>query len=301
MAHQDEASDLLQSDQLLPPPCIADKAGTPKTTYYQLALDTLALCVEKSPLMENAAVILAKAALADDFQSGGYFSVGTGATASLALNCVYEEMIKLKEVLQDALTTITKQILHQKQSNGILGNIYSTGQAMQALRVTSKFYAAGEWNCQETLDEVLKEVYLGAFNNPAAASQILPSLVGKTYLDVRGITCSPENAPTITVIYTIINKIVGPYFQYQISVEVPKDSVLLAVLEAAQQAKPSQFSFQTKQTSFGIMVVSINDINDSINQKTYWQFSGDKGPLEIGVDRYKPVDNEKITAIFTTY
>ncbi|KAM6465620.1 cobalamin binding intrinsic factor-like [Liasis olivaceus] len=177
--------------------------GTPKTTYYQLALDTLALCVENSPELETAATALAKAALANSFQLQGRFSVDTAAMASLALFCVYEGRVssqqsKLTGTIQNALALITKQILDEQQNNGILGNIHSTGLAMQALSVTSEFDTADPWNCEKTIKEVLHQVTAGAFSRPAAASQILPSLAGKTYLDVRGLTCTSENGKSWT-------------------------------------------------------------------------------------------------------
>ncbi|XP_054827965.1 cobalamin binding intrinsic factor [Eublepharis macularius] len=278
--------------------------GTLKTTYYQLALDTLALCVEQSLDVEDASIILAKAALANDFEFGGHFSVDTGAVASLALTCV-SEMSKIQqsivEIIHEALAKITKQILGEQQSNGIIGNIYSTGLAMQALSVTSEFYNPGAWSCVKTKDKILSEISLGTFNNPAAAAQILPSLVGKTYLDVRDPSCSSGSGSTITVKYTITNDIVGPNFSYSVIVNVPKGSVLLIVLNAAQCAKPSEFSFQTEQTSWGPMVVSIHNIQASTNEKTYWQFLSGEMPLDQGVGSYKPVDNEDIVAIFSRY
>ncbi|XP_058010535.1 cobalamin binding intrinsic factor-like isoform X1 [Ahaetulla prasina] len=277
--------------------------GTPKTTYYQLALDTLALCVEKSPELEITATTLAKAALNNSFQFDGRYSVDTGAVASLALFCVYEGRIssqqsKITGTIQAALTLITEQILNEQQTNGLLGNIYSTGLAMQALSVTSEFYSANAWNCPKTLNEVLSKIIEGAFSTPAAASQILPSLVGKTYLDVKGLTCSSE---TVTVHYTVINKLIGPHFRYSTTVKVPKGSVLLAVLEAAQQLNANEFSFQTEETSWGPMVTSINGLQGSTNEKTYWQFLSGKTPLEQGVGSYKPRDNELIVAIFSRY
>nr|XP_056707773.1 cobalamin binding intrinsic factor [Euleptes europaea] len=279
--------------------------GTLKTTYYQLALDTLALCVEKSLDVEEASIILAKAALANDLEFGGHFSVDTGAVASLALTCVSEmskiQQSELVEVIQEALAKITKQILGEQQSNGIIGNIYSTGLAMQALSVTSEFYSPGAWSCVKTKEKVLNEISLGTFNNPAAAAQILPSLVGKTYLDVRDQTCSSGSGSTITVQYTITNDIVGPNFSYSITVNVPEGSVLLAVLNAAKCAKPNEFSFQTEQTSWGPMVVSIHKIQASTNEKTYWQFLSGETPLNRGVGDYKPVDSEHIVAIFSRY
>ncbi|XP_053107002.1 cobalamin binding intrinsic factor [Hemicordylus capensis] len=281
-------------------------SGIPKTTFYQLALDALALCVEKSPDTEMAAIALAKAALANHFEYQGHFSVDTAAMASLALTCVYDGMItkhqsKIVGVMQEALVMITKRIIDEQRSNGIIGNIYSTGLAMQALSVTSEFYSSGAWSCMKTLNTVLREIYQGAFTIPATASQILPSLVGKTYLDVKDLTCSSQNVPIISVKYTIINNLVGPYFNFSITVNVTKGSVLLEVLEVAQQKQPMNFSFQTEQTSQGTMVVSIHDINASTNEKTYWQFFSGKRPLEQGVGSYKPADNEQIEAIFSSY
>ncbi|XP_015275185.1 PREDICTED: gastric intrinsic factor [Gekko japonicus] len=277
--------------------------GTPKTTYYQLALDTLALCAEKSRDAVEASIILAKAA--DDLEFGGHFSVDTGAVASLALTCV-REMSKIQQrelmtVIEEALAKMTKQMLGEQHSNGIIGNIYSTGLAMQALSVTSQFYNAGAWSCVKTKEKVLQEISLGAFNNPAAAAQILPSLVGKTYLDVRSPTCSSGSGSSITVQYTITNVIVGPNFSYSIIVNVPEGSVLLTVLNAARCAKPNEFSFQTEQTSWGPMVVSIHNIQASTNEKTYWQFLSGETPLDQGVGNYKPVNSEHIEAIFSRY
>ncbi|XP_070582859.1 cobalamin binding intrinsic factor-like isoform X2 [Erythrolamprus reginae] len=275
-----------------------DTTGAPKTTYYQLALDTLALCLEKSPELETTANTLANAALNNSFQFDGNFSVDTGAVASLALFCVYERRNPSQQSkLKTALTLISKQILDEQQPSGILGNIYSTGLAMQALNVTSEFYSANAWSCQKTLNEVLNKIIEGAFNTPAAASQILPSLFGKTYLDVRALPCISK---TITVHYRVINLLIEPYFSFSTTVKVPKDSVLLVVLEAAQQLS-SKFSFQTEETSWGPMVTSINGLQGSTNEKTHWQFLSGVKPLEQGVGSYKPRHNEHIVATFSKY
>lgn len=47
--------------------------------------------------------------------------------------------------------------------------------------------------------------------------------------------------PTITVMYTIMNDLVGTFFKYSIMVNVPEGSILLAVLEEAQRVKPNEF------------------------------------------------------------
>ena len=41
------------------------------------------------------------------------------------------------------------------------------------------------------MDSVLDEIKEGKFHNPMSIAQILPSLKGKTYLDVPHVSCSP--------------------------------------------------------------------------------------------------------------
>lgn len=60
----------------------------------------------------------------------------------------------------------------------------------QALSVTPE-KPNKEWNCKETMDTILNEIEQGKLHNPMSIAQILPSLKGKTYLDVPQVSCSP--------------------------------------------------------------------------------------------------------------
>uniref|UniRef100_A0A8C3FQN8 Cobalamin binding intrinsic factor n=1 Tax=Chrysemys picta bellii TaxID=8478 RepID=A0A8C3FQN8_CHRPI len=231
----------------------------------------------------------------------------TGAMATLALTCVQNAEL---ESIHKALDKLRKQILRAVETN--TANIYSIGLALQALNVTPVSYPSEDWSCSQTLAKVLTEISQGAFDNPMAAAQILPSLVGKTYLNVIRLSCltgkgkdrsvvsSPTSHFPIMVEYTITNHLRGQYFNYTIRVSVPKGSVLLSVLQAAQQNNPQDFSYETKQTSWGLMVVSINNRAANSNDKTYWQFFNGTKPLEQGAD-YVPSNNEHIKANFSTY
>uniref|UniRef100_A0A8C3FQP1 Cobalamin binding intrinsic factor n=1 Tax=Chrysemys picta bellii TaxID=8478 RepID=A0A8C3FQP1_CHRPI len=243
-------------------------------------------------------------------------SLYTGAMATLALTCVQNAEL---ESIHKALDKLRKQILRAVETN--TANIYSIGLALQALNVTPVSYPSEDWSCSQTLAKVLTEISQGAFDNPMAAAQILPSLVGKTYLNVIRLSCltgkgkdrSVVSSPTshfpspleqcnnVMVEYTITNHLRGQYFNYTIRVSVPKGSVLLSVLQAAQQNNPQDFSYETKQTSWGLMVVSINNRAANSNDKTYWQFFNGTKPLEQGVDSYVPSNNEHIKANFSTY
>ncbi|XP_062433323.1 cobalamin binding intrinsic factor [Rhea pennata] len=288
---------------------------TPQTTFYQLGLDVLALCLEGTGSYEVAAVMLAKEVLSP--RNG--LSVDTRAMATLALTCAHGQLAtagfdELRELLRDAVTTTANAFLdEQEQGNGLIGNIYSTGLALQALTATAEFYAPREWNCSQAFSAVLHH----HFQQPTAIAQVLPALLGQTYLDAAGVDCAAagtvqplaqggkdradQASPLITVYYSVVNKLRGAHFNYTTQVHVPAGSVLLAVLQAAQEQDPTHFSFQTKATSWGAMVVSINGLAASTTDKTYWQLLSGSNALEQGIDAYKPQDEEHIQAIYSTY
>ncbi|XP_012499414.1 PREDICTED: gastric intrinsic factor [Propithecus coquereli] len=288
------------------------------SAFYGPGLAILALCQKNSEETLPIAVRFSKTLLANSSP----FNVDTGAVATLALTCMYDKIpvgsdeayrTLFGQVLKDIVENISIRI----ESNGIIGNIYSTGLAMQALSVTPE-QPNEAWNCEKTMDIILDEIKQGKFHNPMSIAQILPSLKGKTYLDVPQVSCTPghevqptlpndlspvpTSATNITVIYTINNQLRGVelLFNVTIDVSVKSGSVLLVVLEEAQ-CKNSMFKFETTMTSWGPVVSSINNIAENINHKTYWQFLSGTTPLNEGVADYIPFDHEHITANFTQY
>ncbi|NWS30380.1 IF factor, partial [Polioptila caerulea] len=201
--------------------------------------------------------------------------------------------------------------------NGMIGNIYSMGLALQALEATRKFYAPRQWDCAQAFSVV----YTHDYQHPMAIAQVLPALVGRSYLDVAGLDCvatkdmSPSRqlplspmlgthdvprAP-IQVHYSITNTLQGKHFHYSTSVTVPSGSTLLRVMEVAAEENPQTFSFQTEQTSWGPYVTSIHGLAASTDDRTYWQFLSAGDALDEGVGSYKPHDGEHIQAVFSTY
>ncbi|XP_073084420.1 cobalamin binding intrinsic factor [Manis javanica] len=286
------------------------------STFYGPSLAILALC-QKNP--EKTLPIAARLAkiLWNNFSP---FNVDTGAMVTLALTCMYNKIPigseeGYKALFVEVLNKTVEQMSMRIEDNGIIGNIYSTGLAMQALSVTP-MQLNKQWNCRKTMDTILSEIDQGKFHNPMSIAQILPSLKGKTYLDVPHVSCSPEVQPTppshpspvptlassITVIYTINNQLRGVELLFNVTIEVSvkNGSVLLAVLEEAQRKSPT-FKFETTMTSWGPVVSSINNIAENVNHKTYWQFLSGKTPLNEGVADYKPFNHEHITANFTQY
>ncbi|XP_069713188.1 cobalamin binding intrinsic factor [Phaenicophaeus curvirostris] len=269
--------------------------GVPKTTLFSVSLDILGLCLAQAGGYEEAAVALAKKMLDPEERRR---SVDTNAVATLALTCTYEhtDISNLRDLLSETLLVVTTGFLNEQEKNdGMIGNIYSMGLVLQALEATREFYAPRKWNCAQAFSVVYKH----DFTLPMAIAQVLPALVGKSYLDASKVACA--HSASIEVHYTVINKLRGEHFSFHITVHVPEGSTLLKVLQEAEKEKPKEFSFKTEQTFWGPMVVSIHDLAANTNDKTYWQFFSGKEPLQEGVGTYKPKAGEHIEAIFSTY
>ncbi|NWI83851.1 IF factor, partial [Dryoscopus gambensis] len=203
------------------------------------------------------------------------------------------------------------------KGNGVIGNIYAMGLALQALEATRNFYAPRKWDCAQAFSVVSAHDY----QQPMAIAQVLPALVGRSYLDVAGMDCaatedtSPNRqlplspvlgahgAPRapIQVHYSITNTLQGKHFHYSTSVTVPSGSTLLQVMEVAAEEDPQTFSFETEQTSWGTYVTSIHGLAASTEDRTYWQFLSAGDALQEGVGTYKPHAGEHIQAVFSTY
>ncbi|XP_008944409.1 PREDICTED: gastric intrinsic factor-like, partial [Merops nubicus] len=152
------------------------------TSLYQLSLGTLALCLVQTGSYEEASEAVAKKILNPE----SFLSVDTRAMAVVAMTCTYHhtDLGGLRELLQKTLSTVTNGFLDQQErTGGMIGNISSMGLAMQALQVTKEFYAPREWDCAQAFAVVQRHDY----QQPVAIAQVLPILVGKTYLDVRSL------------------------------------------------------------------------------------------------------------------
>ncbi|XP_067397581.1 transcobalamin-1-like [Emydura macquarii macquarii] len=293
--------------------------GNPLTNYYQLSLDVLALCQQNGRLLPAIASTL----LSPDHKKyyfGSNFSVDTAAVAVLAQICLLttrqSHLPMVYEKIRENVQWLVDKILDEKSRDGVIGNIYSTGLAMQALSVSSEYLKPRAWSCPQTLHRVLDEIPKGTFNNPMAASQIIPSLEGRSYLNVSELNCSmdPDNLPlstprpppptspppNIRVTYTAADG-VGITFNDSIRVTVPWGSVFLKVMEEAQNTDPSKFSFTYTSSSWGPYITSVRGLAANSTQHTYWQLLSNGSPLNQGAGDYVVSDGERLEVRFSTY
>ncbi|XP_068844455.1 transcobalamin-1 isoform X3 [Capricornis sumatraensis] len=285
--------------------------GSPLTNYYQLSLALLALC------LFNGSYSITSVTYYFTPENKNYyfedqFSVDTGAMAVLALTCVRRDTQKkmtasTKRKISGYVASLANKI--QAEGNqGLLGNIFSTGEAMQALFVSSDYYK-NERNCRETLHAVFDNISQGVFYMPIAAAQILSALMGKTYLDVispsfkfnvsteKPVTATPTTAPlNILVKYSVrINK------TSHTEVTVRKGSVFLDVMKAAQEKNETLFRFTVEETSWGPFVTSVQGISASSKDRTYWKLLSNGQPLTQGAGSHVVQNGDNLEVRWSKY
>lgn len=287
-------------------------SGSPLTNYYQMSMSLLALC-----LFDGKYSVTEVSTLFDPGNKNFYFvdnfSVDTGAMAVLALTCVTRKMSTEEplESIENNIKGLVKKILAEKKESGLLGNIYSTGEAMQALFVSSNYYNENAWNCSQTLNAVLQEIPHGAFKYLVSAAQVLPALMGRTYLDVNrdspcvydsDVTEEPVPVTTdalpssIVVHYSVrINE------TYAMDVTVPRGSVFLKVMEEAQRRNKALFCFTVEDTAWGPLVTSVQGLHANNNDRSYWQLLSDDKPLEQGAGSYVVHSGENLQVRWSKY
>ncbi|XP_013361806.1 PREDICTED: transcobalamin-1 isoform X2 [Chinchilla lanigera] len=296
--------------------------GSPLTNYYQLSLGALALCLFHGRYSTTQVAELF-APGNKNYYFHGQFVVDIGAMAVLALTCIKRGLANgqtktEKEDLRSIdnhIQSLVDKILLEKKRNGLIGNTFSTGIAMQALFISSDYYKESKWNCEQTLKTVLEEIAQGVFNIPIAAAQILPALVGKTYLDVnRDSSCTsglgnfdisshkpmstkPPNSPSnISIHYSVkINEI------YSTTVTVPSGSVFLDVMEEAQKKNETLFGFTVEQSSWGPFITSVQGLKASNTDRTYWELLSSGRSLSQGVGNYVVHDGEDLEVRWSKY
>uniref|UniRef100_A0ACB8G206 Uncharacterized protein n=2 Tax=Sphaerodactylus townsendi TaxID=933632 RepID=A0ACB8G206_9SAUR len=295
--------------------------GNPLSNYYQLGLCVLTLC----QLQGSFSVSKAADLFTPDqkkYYLGGHFSVDTASLAVLAQICIQtsdNSTLPETNIITANIQWLLNNTLEQKRSDGVIGNMYSTGEAMQALSVASDYITPGSWNCSETLDKVVSEIPKGTFDNPMAAAQLLPALMGQTYLDVSTVNCSIEKDDLILTVLPAISSnthhqssnlikvkymvtdSVSNTFTDSTTVSVPKGSVLLRVMEAAQENDPKRFRFTYANRTWGPYITSVRGLMADNSKRTYWQLLSGETPLSKGAGEYVVSDEENMVVKFTTY
>ncbi|XP_069755249.1 transcobalamin-1-like [Narcine bancroftii] len=158
--------------------------GHPVTTYYQVALAFLGLCETRAPISKIHVQTFSEAVL-----KSLIFKVDTKAVSALAARCLLDQGYKPLDQIRTALIKLTAGLYCARTENGTIGNLYSTGLAMQALIANEDMFPRLIWRAAEVELAMLSAVHAGAFDMPISAAQLLPALLGRSFLDVDQMPC----------------------------------------------------------------------------------------------------------------
>uniref|UniRef100_A0A8C2F5E0 Transcobalamin II n=1 Tax=Cyprinus carpio TaxID=7962 RepID=A0A8C2F5E0_CYPCA len=255
----------------------------PKTSYYQYSLGILALCVSGVRVSTHVSQKLIHAVEHRQLKHGESSCVDSHAVAGMALQCLKDEGIAVKDnaELDRALATIKQRLLDSKRADGHMGNEFSTGLAVQALRADLK-----------------KQTY----HNPMAISQVLPALHQRTYLHLKSQECRSENEvlPSHGQVSLQV-EVVKSSGASSVFLHVPRGSSLFEALNLLQD-KQTGFTFNTEDSLWGPFLSVVNEERAlQKNDRRYWHISSVGNSLTQGIKDYKIDLSQKITVKNTGY
>ncbi|XP_067874826.1 cobalamin binding intrinsic factor-like [Heterodontus francisci] len=285
----------------------------PLTTYYQIGLALLGLCKQSYKIRKSDVNTFTQAVMNDQLVNGQAFQVDTGAVAVLALTCLQQGHYQPFASIWQALMKLILQIFNAKTAPGTIGNLYSTGLAMQALIANVHIIPFEVWSCPKCQEVLQAAVRNDKFIIPELASQILPPMMSRTYLDADQVSCpclketcpgptmETANPGPITVNYTVTSQLKSHHYKHSILLTVSEGSSLLHVMKEASKRNSTYFEFTWEDTSLGPFITSIGGVKASANDHSYWQFLNGTVPIPVGVASYKPSNDEHVFAKFSKY
>ncbi|XP_074526201.1 transcobalamin-2 [Halichoeres trimaculatus] len=280
----------------------------PLTNYYQYSLGVLALCVSGIRVNNHVTNKLIKTT---EHEHVGHGSTDTYAMTGMALQCVKDAGSHVHNAveLETALTKIKQKLLAARRADGHIGNEYSTGLAVQALLAMGNDVA----ECAASMQAMRTDVRANKYENPMAASQILPALHQTSYMHIKNKSCLNEDNslvlepidPVVTlpseITVTIMVEVVPSSGEATLySVDVPKGSSLLAALELLA-AKNVGFTFEKESSLWGPFLSAVNGEQARQSDRRFWHLSSDGTALNQGVGDFKIEAPQKITLKNSTY
>ncbi|XP_038658533.1 cobalamin binding intrinsic factor-like isoform X2 [Scyliorhinus canicula] len=165
----------------------------PLTDYYQLALAILALCIEKQPVSTYVVEELIVRIMDYGAPFITFFSIDTASMSVLALSCLHGSPFnKIKRLkIERPIVRLLQALLAEQQKDGIIGTIYSTGLAVQAL-IANQQLDFKIFHCSTSLERLISEIPKGTFDTLEKISHVVPALEGHTYLDVQSLHCTSD-------------------------------------------------------------------------------------------------------------
>ncbi|XP_044131772.1 transcobalamin-2 [Bufo gargarizans] len=280
----------------------------PLSNYYQYSLGILAMCINDKFVDRHVVHKLVLAEEQNKFGHGESVSVDTEAMAGIALLCVKRFNNYPRELvmhIKKSVKSIKDKIVASQNTEGELGNLYSTPLALQFILALGG--RKDKDICSKAITALMDGLKEGKFSNPMMMSQLLPVLFQKSYLDVANVDCQNtiSNPLLIPSSPTFHDVVVGEQFihvrlivegqNFNEMIEVPSRSSLLDIMKTAQKLN-SKFSFEIKNTLHGPFLTTVNNVAG------YWQLLKEPNiSLTQGIADYRPENGETIILRLGTF
>ncbi|GCB76095.1 hypothetical protein scyTo_0020979 [Scyliorhinus torazame] len=168
-------------------------SGRPLTDFHQISLAILALCKASVCLPCETIEQIFSSAVQLSIREEIAYPVDTLSIAALGLRCMsFENCVCRTSMIESALQSVIARILANVHCDGTIGDLNTTGLAVQALTANYDLLPPGSWDCRRSVGNLLQGISNGSFNNPRAASLVIPSLENRTLLDIDKLNCSRD-------------------------------------------------------------------------------------------------------------
>ncbi|XP_013383457.1 gastric intrinsic factor [Lingula anatina] len=240
--------------------------------------------------------------------AGNYsFGVEEAALTVMALRCLEPDVPSVGGAISQGKNHLLSAYNPVDHS---FGDVHQTAWAAQALNAIG-----GYSNLTNQSNDFLvsKQGKDGSFAQVSTTVQVLPSLAGRSYFDIKNMSktmCRQSTIPTTTtsptryirIKVTVVSDLVNTTaVNSTFSVEIPAGASLFDALVLLQQNDAS-FSFSSTSSQWGEQVTSVMGVASGSSTRTYWMTK--KLPdeaLTVSVDNFKPTDGSHIEFRLTSY
>ncbi|OWF52716.1 uncharacterized protein LOC110447403 [Mizuhopecten yessoensis] len=257
-----------------------------RANRFALSWIVISLCNNKKAVGNTTLEII------NDSPGEYKFGVDEASMILMATVCLNETAAK---------SAAEKFIVEEMRMNMTQYNEFTIGLAVQALTAAK---AVQVDDIISTARYDLGKAILGSnlLEYPGAASNVLPALAKKSYLDASKVYCPKKvnkiikvkSKASITVEIRVIDDLIGNT-STSWNVISRKGSTLYSTMKDLQK-QSATFSFKSERTSFGKSITAINGVAKDIDKNISWRLEDGSGTaLAKGVSETVPKDGDVCT------
>ncbi|XP_046450796.1 cobalamin binding intrinsic factor-like [Daphnia pulex] len=252
-------------------------SGSGTKNVGQVIASVLALCNAGAPI-PPAAIQRINSELKPTSGSCS-FCVEGSSMAILAMKCLRDRPGPVDQLVQGISTRQIAYVKGKQDKDGGFDDLISTSLAVQAANAVGTVNLP--INVAAALNYILQDQdkETGSFGNPAFTSVVLPTLIGRSALDVRNINCpaprpagNPIRSGQIRTLLSIEDTVFAQTI-VETKVDTNPGQTILQIMNEQSAKHPRAFKFTTEAANGGTQLTGLNSVtNDSKNNWSWRVF-----------------------------